>query len=166
MPDNGIMIFGPGGHKLDDATEDRIAGPRRPGPGRTPGRPGIGRCGGPPTRWTGICAVGCWRRSRLDGLKVVVDCANGAASGDRAAAPTTPRGARVIAVNAEPDGLNINKRLRIDASGTVCAGGRARPPRTSGWPHDGDADRCLAVDAAGQVADGDAIMVVLALAMH
>jgi len=95
---------------------------------------------------------------------VVVDCAHGAAS---VAAPRAYRaaGARVIAINAEPNGLNINDRCgstHLDAlRSAVLAHGA-----DLGLAHDGDADRCLAIDAAGEVVDGDAIMVVLALAMQ
>ena len=102
--------------------------------------------------------------TRLDGLTVVVDCAHGAASG---AAPRAYRaaGANVIAINAEPNGLNINDRcgsthLESLQSAVVSCGADL------GIAHDGDADRCLAVDASGRVVDGDAIMVVLALAMQ
>ena len=103
-------------------------------------------------------------RSRLDGLTVVVDCAHGAAS---SAAPRAYRaaGARVIAINAEPNGLNINDRCgstHLDAlRSAVLAHGA-----DLGLAHDGDADRCLAIDANGELVDGDAIMVVLALAMQ
>jgi len=100
---------------------------------------------------------------RLDGLKVVVDCANGAAS---VASPEALRraGAEVIALSAEPDGLNINDKCgstHIDAlvSAVIASGADA------GIAHDGDADRCLAVDASGQIVDGDQILAVLALAM-
>ena len=102
--------------------------------------------------------------TRLDGLTVVVDCAHGAAS---TAAPRAYRaaGANVIAINAEPDGLNINEccgstHMESLQSAVVSYGADL------GLAHDGDADRCLAVDATGQIIDGDAIMVVLALAMQ
>jgi phosphoglucosamine mutase len=100
---------------------------------------------------------------QLNGLTVVVDCAHGAAS---AAAPRAYRaaGARVIAINAEPNGLNINDRcgsthLDVLRSAVLHHGADL------GVAHDGDADRCLAIDAAGEIVDGDAIMVILALAM-
>ena len=97
-------------------------------------------------------------------MTVVVDCAHGAAS---AAAPRAYRaaGATVIAINAEPNGLNINDgcgSTHMDVlQQAVLAHGA-----DLGLAHDGDADRCLAVDAAGDVVDGDAIMVILALAMR
>jgi phosphoglucosamine mutase len=102
--------------------------------------------------------------TRLEGMTVVVDCAHGAAW---AAAPRAYRaaGANVIAINAEPNGLNIN-----DGCGSthmdVLQAAVLEHGADLGLAHDGDADRCLAVDAAGQVIDGDAIMVVLALAMQ
>ncbi|UEA34348.1 phosphoglucosamine mutase [Mycobacterium avium subsp. avium] len=164
MPDNGIKIFGPGGHKLDDGTEDRIealvgdAGSRPVGAG-------IGRV---------IDAEDAADRYlrhlskastlRLDGLTVVVDCAHGAAS---AVAPRAYRaaGARVIAINADPNGLNINDNCgstHLDSLRAAVVAHRA----DLGLAHDGDADRCLAVDADGNLVDGDHIMVVLALAMR
>ncbi|MCV7281988.1 phosphoglucosamine mutase [Mycolicibacterium flavescens] len=165
MPDNGIKIFGPGGHKLDDATEDRIEELVSQGPGGRPTGAGIGRV---------VDAEDALDRylrhvskavtTRLDGLTVVVDCANGAAS---AAAPQAYRaaGANVITINAAPDGLNINDgcgstHMESLRSAVVSYGADL------GLAHDGDADRCLAVAADGRVIDGDAIMVILALAMR
>ncbi len=164
MPDNGIKIFGPGGHKLDDDTEDQIENLVAAGPGLRPVGAGIGRvvdAGDAAERY--LRHVGKASTSRLDGLTVVVDCAHGAAS---AAAPSAYRaaGARVIAINAEPDGLNINDRCgstHLDALRAAVIAHRA----DLGIAHDGDADRCLAVDANGELVDGDTIMVVLALAM-
>ncbi len=165
MPDNGIKIFGPGGHKLDDATEDRIEDLVRQGPGTRPTGAGIGRVVDAEDalerylRHAGKAAT-----TRLDGLTVVVDCAHGAAS---VAAPRAYRaaGANVIAIHAQPDGLNINDgvgstHMQTLRSAVVSYGADL------GLAHDGDADRCLAVDSYGRVIDGDAIMVVLALAMH
>ncbi|MGV0698768.1 phosphoglucosamine mutase [Mycolicibacter sinensis] len=165
MPDNGIKFFGPGGHKLDDATEDQIEDLVAAGPGLRPVGAGLGRV------VDAKDALDCYlrhlgesNRARLDGLTVVVDCAHGAAfqAGPRA---YRAAGATVIAINADPDGLNINEG---------CGSTHLEPLRAAvlahgadlGLAHDGDADRCLAVDAAGNVVDGDAIMVVLALAMR
>ncbi|OMB87471.1 phosphoglucosamine mutase [Mycolicibacterium conceptionense] len=165
MPDNGIKIFGPGGHKLDDAAEDRIEELVNGGPGLRPTGAGIGRV------LDADDALDRYLRhvskavtTRLDGLTVVVASANGAAS---TAAPQAYRaaGANVIAINAEPNGLNIN-----DGCGSthmeVLQAAVVEHGADLGLAHDGDADRCLAVDAAGRVIDGDAIMVVLALAMQ
>jgi phosphoglucosamine mutase len=165
MPDNGIKFFGPGGHKLDDATEDQIEDLVAAGPGLRPVGAGLGRV------VDAKDALDCYlrhlgetNRTRLDGLTVVVDCAHGAAS---QAAPRAYRaaGATVITINSDPDGLNINDG---------CGSTHLEPLRAAvlahgadlGLAHDGDADRCLAVDALGNTVDGDAIMVVLALAMR
>src|SRR6202035_1603271 len=168
MPDNGIKIFGPGGHKLDDATEDQIEDLVAGGPGLRPVGTGIGRvidADDALDRYLRqVGKAGKAGTVQLDGLTVVVDCAHGAAS---IAAPRAYRaaGARVIAIHAEPNGLNINDRCgstHLDAvRSAVLAHGA-----DLGLAHDGDADRCLAIDATGQVVDGDAIMVVLALAMQ
>ena len=165
MPDNGIKIFGPGGHKLDDATEDQIEDLVATGPGLRPVGAEIGRvidADDALDRY--LRQVGKASTVQLNGLTVVVDCAHGAAS---AAAPRAYRaaGARVIAINAEPNGLNINDRcgsthLDVLRSAVLHHGADL------GLAHDGDADRCLAIDAAGEVVDGDAIMVILALAMQ
>lgn len=165
MPDNGIKIFGPGGHKLDDTAEDRIEELVNGGPGLRPTGAGIGRV------LDAEDALDRYLRhaskavtTRPEGLTVVVDCAHGAAS---TAAPRAYRaaGANVIAINAEPNGLNIN-----DGCGSthmeVLQAAVVEHGADLGLAHDGDADRCLAVDAAGRVIDGDAIMVVLALAMQ
>lgn len=165
MPDNGIKIFGPGGHKLDDGTEDQIEALLDVDPGLRPVGAGIGRV---------IDAEDAADRYlrhlskastlRLDGLTVVVDCAHGAAS---AVAPRAYRaaGARVIAINADPNGLNINDNCgstHLDSLRAAVVAHRA----DLGLAHDGDADRCLAIDAGGNLVDGDHIMVVLATAMH
>jgi phosphoglucosamine mutase len=176
MPDNGIKIFGAGGHKLDDATEDQIEAlvgdeplARRAsstaGPGERPVGAAIGRvvdAADALDRYLRHAAKAL--TTRLDELTVVVDCAHGAAS---AAAPRAYRaaGANVIAINAEPNGLNIN-----DGCGSTHMGALQQAVVTHGadlgLAHDGDADRCLAVDGDGEIVDGDAIMVILALAMR
>lgn len=165
MPDNGIKIFGPGGHKLDDAAEDRIEELVHQGPGSRPTGAGIGRvvdAADALDRY--LWHVGRAVTIPLDGMTVVVDCAHGAAS---VAAPLAYRaaGANVIAINAEPDGLNIN-----DGCGSTHMEGLQSAVVAHGADigiaHDGDADRCLAVDASGGLVDGDAIMVILALAMQ
>jgi phosphoglucosamine mutase len=165
MPDNGIKIFGPGGQKLDDDTEDRIEDLVSQGPGARPTGAGIGRIiDAEDALDRYLRHAGKAVTTRLDGLTVVVDCAHGAAS---AAAPRAYRaaGANVIAINAEPNGLNINDgcgstHMDLLRSAVLSHGADI------GLAHDGDADRCLAVDAAGRIIDGDAIMVMLALAMQ
>jgi phosphoglucosamine mutase len=165
MPDNGIKIFGPGGHKLDDATEDQIEDLVAAGPGLRPVGASIGRiidAEDAVERY--LRHVGTASTLPLDRLTVVVDCAHGAAS---SAAPRAYRaaGAQVIEINAEPNGLNINDNCgstHLDSVRAAVLAHRA----DLGLAHDGDADRCLAVDANGDLVDGDAIMVVLALAMQ
>jgi phosphoglucosamine mutase len=165
MPDNGIKIFGPGGHKLDDDTEDQIEEQVAAGPGLRPVGAGIGRViDAEDAAERYLRHVGKASTLRLDALTVVVDCAHGAAS---SAAPRAYRaaGARVIEINADPNGLNINDRCgstHLDSLRSAVLAHRA----DLGLAHDGDADRCLAVDANGELVDGDAILVVLALAMR
>jgi phosphoglucosamine mutase len=101
--------------------------------------------------------------SPLAGLRVVVDCAHGAAS--RYAPELLRRaGADVIAIGAEPDGLNINEGCGSTSLGALSAA-VLEAGADAGIAHDGDADRCLAVDASGQVVDGDQILAVLAVAL-
>lgn len=165
MPDNGIKIFGPGGYKLDDDTEDRIEELVHQGPGARPTGAGIGRVVDAEDALDRYLRhVGKAASTRLDALTVVVDCAHGAAS---VAGPLAYRaaGANVIPIHAEPDGLNINDgcgstHMESLRAAVVSYGADL------GLAHDGDADRCLAVDGHGRVIDGDAIMVVLALAMQ
>ena len=102
---------------------------------------------------------------RLDGLRVVVDAAHGAAyevapAMLRAPAPRSSRSA------AEPDGLNINDGFGSTHLDRAAGGGAGEHGADAGIAMDGDADRCLAVDAAGEVVDGDQIMAILALAMR
>ena len=165
MPDNGIKVFGPGGHKLDDDTEHRIEELVAQGPGARPVGADIGRvrhAGDALDRYLGHVAAAA--TANLSGLTVVVDCAHGAAS---VAAPHAyaAAGARVTAINAEPDGLNINADCGSTHLAPLQSAVRAQGADL-GLAHDGDADRCLAIDAAGRVVDGDAIMMILALAMQ
>lgn len=164
MPDNGIKFFTRGGHKLADDVEDAIER-RMHEVWSRPSGAAVGRIRAYADgleRYVAhlLTAVPV----RLDGLTVVVDCAHGAAY--RAAPETLRRaGAEVHTIGAEPDGLNINDG---------CGSTHLDPLRTAvlaagadvGIAHDGDADRCLAVDAAGKVVDGDEILAVLALGMH
>ncbi|KJX75711.1 phosphoglucosamine mutase [Mycobacterium lepromatosis] len=165
MLDNGIKIFGPGGHKLDDDTEDQIEDLVAGGPRLRPAGVAIGRViDAEDATERYLRHVGKASTLRLDGLTVVVDCAHGAAS---SAAPRAYRaaGARVIAINADPNGININDRCGSTDLGSLRSAVLAHRADL-GLAHDGDADRCLAVDAHGDLVDGDAIMVVLALAMQ
>jgi phosphoglucosamine mutase len=167
MPDNGVKLFARGGHKLPDEIEDAIEEAIRHNEAREWTRPvgaGVGRVtdlhdGG--ERYVEYLLTTL--PHRLDGLTVVVDCAHGAAS---AVAPELYRraGATVIAIAAEPDGLNINEGVGSTHLDVVQAA-VLEHGADLGIAHDGDADRCLAVDASGETIDGDQIMAVLALSM-
>jgi phosphoglucosamine mutase len=164
MPDNGIKLLSRGGVKLDDTIEIAIEKRLRE-PWDRPTGAGVGRVSTYDAAVTDYAAhlVSTVGRS-LDGIKVVLDCAHGAAS---EAGPLALRhaGAEVVAICAEPDGLNINdgcgsthldvlQRAVLEHSADV------------GFALDGDADRCLAVDHEGNVVDGDQLLAVLALAMR
>jgi phosphoglucosamine mutase len=173
-PDNGIKLFGRGGFKLPDAVEDEIEAHLGMPPRRRSDLPaGFGRVTDAttePDRYLDHLLASVARPGSigaavgpLAGLTVVVDCANGAAA---AFAPQLLRraGAEVIAIGAEPDGHNINAgcgstHLEILSAEVTKRGADA------GIAHDGDADRCLAVGADGEVIDGDQILAVLALAL-
>lgn len=165
MPDNGIKFFARGGSKLDDAVEDAIEA--RINESWT--RPQAGNVGR--VRPDGDLVdtyvdhlVGSIGDTRLTGVKVVVDCAHGAAY-QTAVQAFGQAGADVVAIHAEPDGLNINDN---------CGSTHLDPLQAAVVEHgadlgvalDGDADRCLAVDATGAVVDGDQILAILALSMQ
>ncbi|MGB8021508.1 MAG: phosphoglucosamine mutase [Candidatus Nanopelagicales bacterium] len=163
MPDNGIKFFARGGHKLPDDVEDQIELRLDEGWDRPTGS-GVGRVVHYEDALTDYVEhlLSC-TPNRLNGLRVVVDCGNGAASG---ASPRALRrmGADVLAIHSSPDGYNINE----GCGSTHLADLRSAVVEHGfdvGIAHDGDADRCLAVDAEGNVVDGDQIMAVLALAM-
>jgi phosphoglucosamine mutase len=177
-PDNGIKFFARGGVKLPDDVEDAIEArftdhgqPARGGPDGVP-EAGFGRVSDAPGQGERYLAhllstlpgpAGLADRP-LAGLRVVVDCANGAAS---AYAPEllSRAGADVIAIGSEPDGLNINAGCGSTSLEVLCAA-VLEHGADAGIAHDGDADRCLAVDASGRVIDGDQILAVLALALR
>ncbi len=164
MPDNGIKFFARGGHKLDDAVEDAIEARMRE-PWERPTGAAVGRIrrlddGG--TRY--VRHLLTILPHRLEGLHVVVDAAHGAAS---SVSPWAFReaGAYVTVIGAAPNGENINAgygstHLTRLQRAVVENGAQL------GIAHDGDADRCLAVDGRGNVIDGDQIMCILALALR
>jgi phosphoglucosamine mutase len=162
-PDNGIKFFARGGHKLADSTEDKIA--EAMGQSLTPIGSEVGRV----TRFSDaedryIVHLLGTLPNRLDGLKVVLDCAHGAAS---AISPQifSDAGAKVIVIGADPDGNNINSgygSTHLSALQAAVLSHKA----DLGIAHDGDADRCLAVDHTGAIVDGDHIMTILALALR
>ncbi|HXD60797.1 MAG TPA: phosphoglucosamine mutase [Lacisediminihabitans sp.] len=162
-PDNGIKFFAVGGTKLPDVVEDRIEAalgePKLAPTGVEVGR--IRRFSDAEDRY--IVHLVSTLPHRLDGLHVVLDCAHGAASG------VSPEvfslaGAKVTVLGADPDGYNIN-----DGVGSThlekLAAAVVEHGADLGIAHDGDADRCLAVDNLGRIVDGDQIMAVLALSM-
>jgi phosphoglucosamine mutase len=164
MPDNGIKFFAAGGHKLADAVEDEIVahmGEEWSRPiGAEVGRVHENRAG--QARYVAhLLAV---LPHSLDGLTVVIDAAHGAAS---EVSPEAFRlaGAEVFEIGASPDGLNINDGYGSTHLSRLQAAVRERRADL-GIAHDGDADRCLAVDATGAVVDGDQIMAILALALR
>ena len=160
-PDNGIKFFARGGHKLPDALEDRIEA-AMDAPKLAPLGGGVGhvqRFADAEDRY--LVHLLSALPNRLEGLTVVLDCAHGAAS---AVSPEafTDAGAKVIVIGNDPDGLNINEgygstHLSALQAAVIQHGADA------GIAHDGDADRCLAVDHTGATIDGDQIMAVLAL---
>jgi phosphoglucosamine mutase len=166
MPDNGIKLFAEGGHKLADTVEDAIEA-RLYEPGSRPVGAEVGRVRDlvdAGERYLGHLRLAGAGDTPLAGLRVVVDCANGAAA---ELAPEAYRraGAEVIAIHAAPDGLNINDHCGSTYLDEVA--GAVREHRADlGVAHDGDADRCLAVTADGATVDGDQIMAVLALALR
>lgn len=164
MPDNGIKFFAAGGQKLADEVEDEIEAtldqPWDPPVGRDVGRITQLRDAGQKYVDHLVAAV----PNRLDGIRMVVDCANGAAS---VVGPQAYRlaGAEVIAIHADPDGLNINDACGSTHMEDLVAAVIANQA-DFGLAHDGDADRCLAVDADGNLVDGDQLMAVLAIALR
>ncbi|WP_151771755.1 phosphoglucosamine mutase [Streptomyces abyssomicinicus] len=169
MPDNGIKFFARGGHKLADELEDRIEAVYREhstgAPWDRPTGAGVGRVGehleGLETYVAHLLGV---LPNRLDGLTVVLDEAHGAASRVSPAA-FERAGARVVTIGAEPDGLNINDGYGSTHLGKLKAA-VVEHGADLGIAHDGDADRCLAVDHTGEEVDGDQILAILALAMR
>jgi phosphoglucosamine mutase len=164
MPDNGVKFFARGGVKLDDVIEDAIERRLRE-PWTRPTGAGVGRVSTYDAAVADYAAHLVATVARpLDGIRVVLDCAHGAAS---VVGPLALReaGADVVAICAEPDGVNINHgcgstHLETLQSAVVEHGAAA------GFAVDGDADRCLAVDADGNVVDGDQLLAILALAMR
>jgi phosphoglucosamine mutase len=164
MPDNGIKLFAAGGHKLPDAMELAVEdGLDKPHP--RPTGAGVGRVRDLPDAGARyVRHLLASTPQSLAGLRVVVDCAHGAAS---TVAPDcyAQAGAEVVAIAAAPDGLNINDGVGSTHLEPLRAAVRAHGADL-GIAHDGDADRCLAVDADGRDVDGDQLMAVLAVAMQ
>jgi len=167
--DNGIKLFGPGGTKLAVAVEESVEAELDAlvaDPGREPARPtgaGVGMLRAEPEAAQDYRAhlLAVPEGRRLDGLSIVLDCANGAAS---AVAPAVfeALGAEVRTIGCDPDGININEACGSTHPGAlgdavVAAGADL------GLAFDGDADRLLAVDHKGSVADGDVLLALFAV---
>ena len=162
--DNGIKLFGPDGFKLNDAIEHEIEGlidadmHKRLSGSNDLGR--AKRIESVHARYIEFAKRTLPRQVTLDGLRVVVDCANGAAY---RVAPETlwELGAEVIAIGTEPDGFNINRDVGSTAPAALIDKVRERRADI-GIALDGDADRVLIVDEKGHVVDGDQLMAVVA----
>jgi phosphoglucosamine mutase len=175
--DNGIKFFGRGGVKLTDAVEDDIEArlnavqstkAQSTKAQSTKAAPAVSEFGrvsdasDEHERYLDhlLATLGDQPQPPLAGLRIVADCAHGAAY--RLAPQALRRaGAEVIVIGAEPDGLNINEGCGSTALGALCAA-VVEHGADAGIAYDGDADRCLAVDADGQSLDGDQILTVLA----
>jgi len=162
--DNGIKLFGPDGFKLSDETEIAIEAMMAADLAGKLARPdALGRAqriedaGG---RYIEAAKATFPRGMELDGLKIVIDCANGAAY---RVAPTVLRelGAEVIAIGVAPDGFNINRGCGSTMPGPLREQVRAHGADL-GIALDGDADRCVLVDERGEVIDGDQILALIA----
>ncbi|MGJ5833431.1 phosphoglucosamine mutase [Streptomyces ossamyceticus] len=169
MPDNGVKFFARGGHKLADELEDKIEAVyeehRTGAPWDRPTGAGVGRVRSYDEGFERYVAhLLSVLPNRLDGLKIVLDEAHGAAAG---VSPETftRAGAEVVTIGTEPDGLNINDGCGSTHLGKVRAAVVEHGAHL-GIAHDGDADRCLAVDHEGNEVDGDQILAVLALDMR
>ncbi|MBW3614366.1 MAG: phosphoglucosamine mutase [Actinobacteria bacterium] len=165
FPDNGIKLFAAGGRKLADDVEERLESALAAGPG---GDVPVGAEVG--TLMTDGSAIGAYANRllaalegrTLAGIAVVIDCANGAAS-SIAEEVFRRAGATVSVLHAEPDGTNINAGCGSTYPDSLQQAVRERPGTSLGLAFDGDADRVLAVDADGEIVDGDQILALAAL---
>ncbi len=162
--DNGIKLFGPDGFKLSDATEAEIEAAMDSDLSSQLAAPAkLGRAvrlEDAPGRYIEAVKNSLPRGMRLDGLKIVVDCANGAAY---RVAPTVlwELGAEVISVGVSPDGFNINRDCGSTVPAFLCGEVR-RHGADLGLALDGDADRLIVSDEKGQIVDGDQILSLIA----
>lgn len=165
--DNGIKIFSPTGQKLDDATENGIESDLKSGPAGFPATLAdveVAIDHSLKAAYLDYLKHELGSRASLAGMKIALDCANGAASG---LAPElfSSLGAEVVVINAAPDGRNINldcgslhpEKLQQTVVESGCRLGAA---------FDGDADRLVMVDEAGNLIDGDQILFVIAGYLH
>jgi len=162
--DNGIKLFGPDGYKLSDETESKIEALMERGSERLLAQPkDIGRAkriDSAQERYIEFAKRTLPRNIRFDGLRVVVDCANGSAY-KVAPAALWELGAEVISMGVKPDGLNINKDCGSTEPAALCK--KVREMRADiGIALDGDADRVLIIDEKGQAIDGDQLLAMVA----
>ena len=162
--DNGIKLFGPDGFKLSDEIEmeiehhidnglsNELAGPRELGRAK--------RIDDAQARYIEHVKHSFPRDLTLEGLRIVIDCANGAAY-KVAPAVLYELGAEVVTIGTEPDGFNINKECGSTAPQRMCATVRERRADI-GIALDGDADRLIICDESGHIVDGDQIMALIA----
>ena len=166
--DNGIKLFGPDGYKLSDdieleiesrmdrALDDKLAPPD--GLGRTK------RVDDVQARYVEIVKASLPRRMRLSGLRICVDCANGAAY-KVAPAVLYELGAEVFPIGVEPDGFNINNK--VGSTDTRALKQAVQTYRADiGIALDGDADRCIIIDASGREVDGDQLIALISGHWH
>ncbi|MBP2662909.1 MAG: glmM, partial [Firmicutes bacterium] len=166
FPDNGIKFFAGTGYKLPDTVEDELEKLIAAAPDTMP-RPTAGDVGFITYKHDLLQEYVDYALATVDGslsgLKIVVDCANGAAY-EAAPAAFRKLGAEVIVLNDKPNGSNINAgcgSTHLEQLQAAVAQNKA----DIGLANDGDADRCLAVDEAGEAVDGDQIMLICALEM-
>jgi phosphoglucosamine mutase len=162
--DNGIKLFGPDGYKLSDELEDKIAslidGDLTKSLAKSPDLGRAKRIDGVHDRYIEFAKRTLPRAMSFEGLRIVVDCANGAAY------QVVPEalwelGAEVISVGVEPDGFNINRDCGSTAPEELCR--KVREMRADiGIALDGDADRVLVADERGHIVDGDQLLAVIA----
>ncbi len=162
FPDNGIKVFGPDGFKLPDEAEAALEALI----GAVGGERPIGGDVGEVRHWDGAAANyrdGLIARAgvRLDGMRVVIDCANGAVA-TTAPDVLSALGADVISIGVDPDGVNINVDCGSTHLGALQAAVRGHGA-VLGLAFDGDGDRVLAVDGDGEVVDGDQVLAALAI---
>ncbi len=163
MPDNGIKFFARGGLKLGDMVEDAVEAAMGVSLDMPVGV-GVGRVideTDAVARY--VSHLDATLPTSLDGLRLVLDCAEGAAS-EAAPRAFAAVGADVVAIHNTPTGLNINDgcgSTHLDSLKAAVVSERA----DAGFAFDGDADRCLAVDSSGEIVDGDQLLAILALAM-
>lgn len=160
VADNGIKFFSGDGYKLPDEVEDQIAAILDE-LGDVPIGARVGRAVGDPEAWRRYADFLVGTSLPLAGMRILVDCANGAAF--RVAPYVLERlGAQVIAINTQPDGVNIN--VNCGSTHPEQAQQAVRQCRADvGLTHDGDADRLIAIDERGELVDGDHILAICGL---